>query len=77
MPDRLMRASARWQKSTFSGTTGCVEVRKTQGIVQVRDSKNPSGPVLCFSDSEWVAFLAGIVADEFSVRSIRRHPLSR
>ena len=35
----------RWRKSTRSGTGGaCVEIAHT--LDQVRDSKNPGGPVL-------------------------------
>jgi hypothetical protein len=35
-----------WRKSSFSGSNGgnCVEVASTLGAL--RDSKNPSGPVL-------------------------------
>ena len=34
-----------WRKSTFSGSGGnCVEVR--QDLAAIRDSKNPSGPLL-------------------------------
>jgi hypothetical protein len=38
-----------WRKSSFSGDTGnCVEVAVSAGAVAVRDSKNPTGPVLEF-----------------------------
>jgi hypothetical protein len=34
-----------WRKSTFSGDSGnCVQVR--QDLAAIRDSKNPTGPVL-------------------------------
>lgn len=49
-----------WRKSTRSGGNGgdCVEVAGTSpGVVAVRDSKNPTGPVLTFTFSEWKAFL--------------------
>jgi len=41
-----MAAFTSWRKSTFSGSNGgnCVEVARTLGAL--RDSKNPSGPVL-------------------------------
>ncbi|MFF3445035.1 DUF397 domain-containing protein [Streptosporangium sp. NPDC002721] len=64
-----------WRKSTLSGGNGgsCVEVAVT-GNVQatperpvepeylflVRDSKDPDGPVLSFSPTEWDAFLVSI-----------------
>ena len=51
---------ALWQKSTFSNGNGgnCVEVaRNLPGIVAVRDSKNPDGPILTFSRDEWASFI--------------------
>ncbi|WP_408638835.1 DUF397 domain-containing protein [Nocardia gipuzkoensis] len=35
------------------------------GHVGMRDSKNPSGPALVFTPSEWDAFTAGLVHGEF------------
>jgi len=52
---------AEWRKSSRSGDNGgaCVEVaRNLPGIVAVRDSKNPGGPVLAFSRDEWASFTA-------------------
>lgn len=51
-----------WRKSTFSQDTGnCVEVAdNVPGLIGVRDSKIPSGPVLVFAPSEWSAFVGGI-----------------
>ncbi|MFA1537490.1 DUF397 domain-containing protein [Actinomadura monticuli] len=50
-----------WRKSSYSTTDGtnCVEVAaqgKTADVL-ARDSKNPSGPVLAFAQSEWCVFL--------------------
>jgi hypothetical protein len=52
---------ARWRKSTRSGGNGgnCVEVADNLGdVVAVRDSKDPSGPVLTFGPESWRAFIA-------------------
>jgi hypothetical protein len=58
--------SGQWRKSTRSGDNGaCVEARYTDGLTQVRDSKNPAGPVLTFSPAEWSAFLATVKARGF------------
>jgi hypothetical protein len=62
--------SAAWHKSSYSGTNGgnCVEVaRNLPGVVAVRDSKNPSGPVLTFTPGEWRAFLSGASAGQFDL----------
>ncbi|MEH1012422.1 DUF397 domain-containing protein [Micromonospora sp. CPCC 206060] len=51
---------ARWRKSTRSGNNGgaCVEVADNlPGVVGVRDSKDPAGPVLVFAPAAWRAFL--------------------
>ena len=56
-----------WRKSTRSGGNGgqCVEVRRHDGAIQVRDSKNPSGPVLTFTVAEWHAFIDGAKVGDF------------
>ncbi|WP_432899706.1 DUF397 domain-containing protein [Micromonospora matsumotoense] len=56
-------SDARWRKSTRSGPDGgnCVEVADNlSGVVIVRDSKDPSGPVLAFDPYSWRAFVAGM-----------------
>lgn len=56
-------------KSTYSGPhdDNCVEVASHCGEVWVRDSKDPDGPVLRFTDAEWVAFIAGAKGGEFDL----------
>lgn len=58
-----------WRKSSFSnGSSACVEARRTlDGCVQVRDSKDPAGPVLTFTPVEWDAFLCGVHAGDFNL----------
>jgi hypothetical protein len=46
----------------------CVEVAFTDGQVMVRDSKAPGDATLCFTPSEWRAFLAGVRAGEFDLQ---------
>lgn len=52
--------SPHWHKSTRSdnGGASCVEVADNlTGIVLVRDSKDPDGPVLAFHPAAWTTFL--------------------
>lgn len=57
-----------WRKSSFSTGNGeCVEIAKTPTGVAVRDSKDPSGPVLRFTPGEWRAFIAGARNAEFDL----------
>ena len=50
-----------WTKSSRSSSTGsCVEVRRAEdGSIQVRDSRNPAGPVLAFTPAGWSTFIDG------------------
>lgn len=48
-----------WRKSSRSGGNGgdCVEVADDlPGMVAVRDSKDPTGPVLTFTPAAWSTF---------------------
>ncbi|HEY0640436.1 MAG TPA: DUF397 domain-containing protein [Pseudonocardiaceae bacterium] len=68
-----MHAPLAWRKSRASGTGNCVEVAMAgDGLVHVRDSKAvPSGPQLAFTQAEWVAFVAGVEAGEFSLSALK------
>lgn len=58
--------AATWRKSTRSGANGnCVEVAKLANAVAIRDSKDPSGPVLVFAPGEWEAFISAATEGEF------------
>ncbi len=58
-----------WKKSSYSSAQGnCVEVAANlDGIVAVRDSKDPHGPKLIFAPAEWEAFTAGVKGGEFDL----------
>lgn len=51
-----------WRKSSRSNNGGeCVEVADNlPGVVGLRDSKDPTGPVLAVARSAWAAFVAGV-----------------
>jgi len=58
---------ARWRKSSRSNSNGgnCVEVADNlPGAVGVRDSKDPSGPVLVFGPTAWRTFVAAVPAHD-------------
>ena len=57
-----------WRKSSRSkdGHEGeCVEVAELPDRVVMRDSKDPTGPILAFTNTEWSAFLSGIRVADF------------
>ncbi len=49
-----------WRTSSYSGTSGnCIEVAAPSHRTRaVRDSKDPTGPVLRFTTDQWSAFTA-------------------
>jgi hypothetical protein len=53
-------AERHWRKSTKSLTDDCIEVALGLPDVWVRDSKDPSGPVLTFVAPSWTAFISDI-----------------
>jgi hypothetical protein len=60
---------AEWRKSNRSGpySDNCVEVAFVDDAIAVRDSKNPSGAVLLFTQGEWDAFVEGAKDGEFDL----------
>ncbi|MFI6861863.1 DUF397 domain-containing protein [Streptomyces sp. NPDC050421] len=57
--------SPHWYTSSYSNNGGaCVEVATNlvapRGIVPVRDSKNPAGPVLTLPAGAFASFVAGV-----------------
>ncbi|MEU6157570.1 DUF397 domain-containing protein [Streptomyces sp. NPDC047130] len=62
--------SPRWVTSSYSNNGGqCVEVAAnlavSRGVVPVRDSKNPAGPVVAVPAASFARFVAGIKAGAF------------
>jgi hypothetical protein len=72
-------SSVVWRKSGRSTNGGdCVEVAVVPGdpavaghkadadeLYLIRDSKDPDGPALAFTPSEWSAFVGGVKDGEF------------
>lgn len=56
-------SAVRWRRSSHSGASNgnCVEVADNlPGLVPVRDSKRPSGPVVVFPAAGWVPFVEAV-----------------
>ena len=56
-----------WRRSSTCSYGGCVEVRFTDGVVAVRNSRELDGAILRFTAAEWDAFLAGAAEHEFDL----------
>ncbi|WP_069627112.1 DUF397 domain-containing protein [Streptomyces niveus] len=60
-------STAQWRKSSYSNGDGgqCVEVADGYpGVIPVRDSKAPSGPVLLLHPTAWRDFVAHVGGGE-------------
>jgi hypothetical protein len=62
----MSQPDGQWFKSSFSGSSGCVEIKFDRDRVHVRDAQDPLGPTLIFTHHEWDAFLRGAENHEFS-----------
>jgi hypothetical protein len=56
-----------WIKAAASSgnSPDCVEMRTHEDMIEVRDSKDPHGPVLRFRAAEFAAWLDGAKSGEF------------
>jgi hypothetical protein len=62
---------ALWRKSSYSSGNGgnCVEIAvNLPGVVAVRDSKDPGGPVLTLTAARWRSFAADVRTGGLSLR---------
>ena len=68
-PPEVDLSRAVWRKSTRSNNGGaCVEVATNlPGIVAVRDSKNPDGPVLISDPGNWRVFVRRLKHQQFNI----------
>lgn len=58
-----MPLNSTWTTSSYSDTEGgnCVQARRaSHHTIQVRDSKNPAGPALTFTTTDWHTFTTTI-----------------
>ncbi|MFJ9078896.1 DUF397 domain-containing protein [Streptomyces sp. NPDC102278] len=65
-----MTTEPHWYKSSYSSNGGqCIEVATNAvgalGVVPVRDSKAPDGPVLRFAANAFASLVEGIKTEEF------------
>ncbi|WP_084010972.1 DUF397 domain-containing protein [Pseudofrankia sp. DC12] len=57
-----------WRRTSFCGIeNSCVDLAFEPTGVAMRDSKDPAGPVLLFTTTEWAAFLRGVHNGEFEL----------
>lgn len=62
MADNDDKLALNWRKSTQSNSGGCLEVAAAGGVVFLRDSKRPDGPIVPISAGAWLVFVAELCA---------------
>ena len=58
-----------WHRASRCANGECVEVASRDGLILVRDSKDPAGEVLAYSNDEWTAFISSVKAGDFDILS--------
>ncbi len=73
--DEAQRREVIWRKSSFSADAhgNCVEAGVADQIIVVRDSKDPNGPILRFTRTEWELFLHAIRVAKVKVERGEEH----
>lgn len=61
-----MSETTQWRKASKSNEEqSCVEQRRTGNVIEIRNSRDPDGPVLRFTRAEFEAWLDGARRGEF------------
>ncbi|SFE80602.1 DUF397 domain-containing protein [Streptomyces mirabilis] len=61
MENNAILTAVQWRKSSYSGDQGgqCVEIAETpSATVAIRDSKNPTGPILTIAPAAFATFVS-------------------
>ncbi|SCE97329.1 protein of unknown function [Micromonospora coriariae] len=56
-----------WQRADGDTSDSAVEVAFVDDLIGMRNSGQPEGPVLVFTQAEWDAFVAGAQDGEFDL----------
>ena len=54
-----------WRKARFCQSGECIEIAKLNGMIAMRDSKDPRGHMLHYTTEEFRFFIRSIKAGEF------------
>jgi hypothetical protein len=54
-----------WRIARRCNAGNCVRVAASGDVIVIGDSKSPDGPILTYSQSEWITFVEGIRHGDF------------
>ncbi|HEX5542686.1 MAG TPA: DUF397 domain-containing protein [Micromonospora sp.] len=64
---RFDLSRAVWQRPDGDPSEGAVEIAFVDDLIGMRNSADPDGPVLVFTQDEWDAFVGGVQDGEFDL----------
>ncbi|HEX5542187.1 MAG TPA: DUF397 domain-containing protein [Micromonospora sp.] len=64
---RFDLSRAEWQRPDGDPSEGAVEIAFVDDLIGMRNSADPDGPVLVFTQDEWDAFVGGVQDGEFDL----------
>jgi uncharacterized protein DUF397 len=59
------RRKVEWRQGSRCESASCIQVARIDGGYVFRNSNDPDGPTLTFSEAEWLSFTAGVRDGEF------------
>lgn len=63
-----MSLSHQWQKPERSGDSGaCAEIRRVDGMIEVRNDRRPDAGTVVFDAAEWAALIGSIKDGQFDL----------
>ncbi|MGH3396264.1 MAG: DUF397 domain-containing protein [Streptosporangiaceae bacterium] len=54
-----------WRIARLCNAGSCVRVAASGDTILIGDSKSPDGPVLAYTQSEWLTFVEGVKQGDF------------
>jgi predicted secreted Zn-dependent protease len=65
MDRTLSHKSLTWRTALNCDGGACVEVAADRNIIVIRNSRQPSGPLIEYTTEEWYEFVSGIKKGDF------------
>lgn len=64
-PDSFSSTDLAWRRALICDAASCVEVAPAHGMIAMRNSADPDGPILQYTADEWIIFLKGAKKGDF------------
>jgi len=54
-----------WRRASFCQAGECIEIAQRDGVIFIRNSREPRRQALRYTPEEWQSFIRGVKAGEF------------